>query len=88
MNQKLDDTKPVTQKVLMDTLLDFYEQVLDPQFERKADKENIRKLQVKVDSGFRDISRRLTDQELDTPTKDEFKRLEKRVDRIERQLQN
>jgi hypothetical protein len=88
MKKKLDDNKPVTQKVLMDTLMDFWEQVMIPELDKKAGVKDLQRLETKMDNGFREVNRRLSDQEMDTPTKSEFNRLVRRVERIEKQMQN
>jgi hypothetical protein len=88
MKKQLDDNKPVTQKVLMDTLMDFWEQVMVPELDKKADKSDIESFRAETNAHLRDIDRKLIDQEMDTPTKSEFNRLVRRVERIEKQMQN
>jgi hypothetical protein len=92
MKKQLDDSKPVTQKVLvntlMSTLMEFWEQVVMPELDKKADKSDIESFRVETNAHLRDIDRKLIDQELDTPTKGEFNRLARRVERIEKQIQN
>jgi hypothetical protein len=88
MKKKLDDNKPVTQKVLMNTLMDFWEQVMVPELDKKADKSDIESFRAETNAHLRDIDRKLIDQEMDTPTKSEFNRLVRRVERIEKQMQN
>jgi hypothetical protein len=88
MKKQLDDNKPVTQKVLMNTLMDFWEQVMVPELDKKADKSDIESFRAETNAHLRDIDRKLIDQEMDTPTKSEFNRLVRRVERIEKQMQN
>jgi hypothetical protein len=75
--------KLLTKKDLMEVLADFWEQVIYPEFQKTAKANELNKLRVEIKSETRDIKRKLVDLELDTPTKSEFNRLEKRVRRLE-----
>jgi cell division protein FtsL len=95
MKQPSDDSKPVTKKVLIETLIEFWKQVAYPMIEKKADittvKSGFDQLSYKIDkvaTDVKDIKRKITDIELDTPTKSEFTRLEKRVRRLENRTTN
>lgn len=80
-----DDNKPVTKKVLLDTLGDFFLKVIAPYFDRIEDKlaEHDKKFE-KVDSEFEKIDRRfdsLEDHLFDQ--KDTLKNYEKRLSVLE-----
>jgi hypothetical protein len=78
-HKSLDDHKPVTQKALMNTLIDFWTDIAYPMIDEKANKIDVTHAIDKLSTDVKDIKRRLIDIELDTPTKSEFHRLEKRV---------
>ena len=79
----LDDSKPVTQKVLLNTLVDFWEQIAYPMIDKKSDKVDIEKLEIKLSSEIKHNRRLIRGLQLDTPTMEEFKKLDKRVSRLE-----
>ena len=95
IKSKYDAQKPLTQKVFMDSLIDFWEHIAYPMIENKADKIDVTNQIVAlgndiaiVKSDVKDIKRRVIDIEADTPTRVEFKHLKDRVSRLEQQAVN
>jgi hypothetical protein len=77
-----DDQK--IKSVMLDALLDFWENFLEPNM---ATKEDLKFLATKDDlnkvaTAVKDIKRQLLDLESDTPTRSEFTRLKLRVDTL------
>jgi len=95
---KLDDTKPVTQKVLKKTLAttladafhDFYRDAIAPEFEKvyRAIKKNriaVKHVDYKVDRNsrqIREIKQDVRNLKTDTPSQKEFNTLKTKVYRL------
>ena len=73
---KVDNTKPVTKKVLIETLIEFWEQVAYPMIEKKADaidvNQKIDQTRTELKAEIIENRRLIRDQEWNAPTKSEF----------------
>lgn len=78
------DHQPLTKQILMDTLVDFWEQIAYPTLQTKANQTTLLKIQADV----QDIKRRLLDFEADTPSQSDLRQLSRRLNRLEQQFSN
>ncbi len=87
----IDNTKPVTQKTLLDTLMDFYEKVLGPEFDKINNKledhdkrfDGLEKNATDLKGDMREIKQDIRDLKADLPSQKDTDSLKKRVTILE-----
>ena len=77
---------------MYEVLIEFWENLIYPELQKKANKADVdqqfKQLRAGLKNEIRDNRRLIQDLQMDTPTKSEFTRLEKRVKRLEDRVSN
>lgn len=66
------------------TIVQYHDLNVKPEFDKIH--QALSDLNVKVESGLSDVNRKLTDLSMDTPNREEFKKHDHRIQRLEHEL--
>lgn len=66
------------------TIVQYHDLNVKPEFDKIH--QALSNLDVKVESGLSDVNRKLTDLSMDTPSREEFKKHDYRIKRLENEL--